>query len=159
MSLRRIINWAILQANTGITGLVASPFYQYSADGVSWVWACDVDIGNGTVLQCVPVIANNFELIYAQQGCAVALEKTNVGCGYAIVGLASTSLGFGHVIYVTFSDQKVSIARTAWTGAQYRPLTYGELGEYGPGGGYGRLPYGIQGRFTKSGAFISLVTT
>jgi len=148
-----------LQANTGITGVVASSFYRYSPDGTTWVWACDVDIGQGQVLQNVPVHAINFDLIYAQQGQAVALVRTNVGCGYAIVGLSSTSLGFGHVTYVTFVDQTVAIVRDAWTGVLMRPLTYGELGEYGVGGGYGRLPYGIQGNFSKDGAFISLVAS
>jgi len=155
MSLRRIIDWSIAQASGDLVGLIASPFYQFYADGSNWMWACDVDIGEEQVLRMVPVASNNRELIYAEQGKAVALRKVNDG-RYVISGLSKTSRGFGHIIYVTFEEDLVRKVREAWSGLLVRPLTYGELGSL-CGEGYGILPYGSQGRFTASGSFVELI--
>ena len=156
MSLRKIIDWAAAQASGDMIGTVASPFYQLFVDGDHWIWACDVDIGQPEVLQGVPVASNNRELIYAEQGKAVALK--NLNGKWTIVGLAMTCRGLGHVTYVSFAEDRAHIVRDEWTGQSIRPLTYGELGELG-GEGYGVLPYGAQGRFTATGDLIAILET
>jgi len=155
MSLRKIIDWTQVQTQGDLIGTIASPFYQFYADGGSWLWACDVDIGTPEVLRNVPVASNNRELIYAEQGKSVALRRMNDG-KWCIAGLAKTCRGLGHVIYVLFEDDLASIVRTDWTGKITRPLTYGELGTL-LGGGYGSIPYGTQGRFTPAGALIEIL--
>jgi hypothetical protein len=155
MSLRKVIDWAIAQADADKIGTIASPFYQCYADGDAWLWACDVDIGEPEVLRSVPVASNNREIIYAEQGKAVALRRMNDG-KWCIAGLAKTCRGLGHVIYVSFEEDLARITGDTWTGQVIRPLTYGELGS-AVGGGYGALPYGAQGRFTPGGAFIELL--
>jgi hypothetical protein len=176
MSIREIIDWAIDQANGDLIGIVASDFYQSCPDGSgSWVWACDVDIGasvldNGSsdnvtvgtgtspnVLQAVPVAANNQEIIYAQQGTAVALRKLSNG-RYAIVGLAKTSQGLGHVIYMSFTEDIAQVVTDQWHGVIIRPLTLGELGTLAPQE-FGSLPMGAQGRFDAQGNLISILGT
>jgi hypothetical protein len=154
MNLRKIIDWTNVQAAGDKIGTIASPFYQFYADGDSWMWACDVDIGEPEVLKSVPVASNNRELIYAEQGKSVALKKLNGK--WTIVGLAKTCRGLGHVIYVKFEEDRASIVGDAWTGQVIRPLTYGELGDL-VGGGYGALPYGVQGRFTAQSALIEIL--
>ncbi|RJR37193.1 MAG: hypothetical protein C4567_13140 [Deltaproteobacteria bacterium] len=156
MSIKKIIDWSILQAEGEKVGMIASPFYQFYADGKSWMWACDVDIGEEEVLRNVPVACNNREIIYAEQGKSVALRRMNNG-KLCIAGLAKTSRGLGHVIYVKFEEDTYQIVGSAWTGKIVRPLTYGELGSLGPAGGYGALPYGAQGRFTPAGALIEIL--
>ena len=155
MSIRKIIDWAIAQADGQLIGTVASPFYQLYSDGDTWQWACDVDIGQPEVIRSVPVASNNREIVYAEQGKAVALQKMGSG-KWCIVGLAKTCRGLGHVMYVSFEEDLARITRDEFTGHIIRPLTYGELGTL-VGGGYGALPYGAQGRFTPSGALIEIL--
>jgi len=156
VSIRKIIDWAILKAEGEKVGMIASPFYQFYADGESWMWACDVDIGEPEVLRNVPVACNNREIIYAEQGKAVALRRMNHG-RWCIAGLAKTSRGLGHVIYLSYTEDMVRVVGEDWTGKIVRPFTYGELGTLGPGTGYGALPYGVQGRFTPGGALLEIL--
>ncbi len=155
MSIRQIIDWAIAQADGDLTGTIASPFYQLYSDGASWVWACDVDIGQPEVLRGVRVASNNREIIYAQQGKAVALKKMGNG-RWCIAGLSKTCRGLGHVTYVQFAEDLASITGEDWTGKITRPLTLGELGSLAAGG-FGYLPLGAQGRFSPSGALIDIL--
>lgn len=155
MSLRKVIDWAIAQADGDLTGTIVSPFYQFYGDCSSWMWACDVDIGETEVLRNVPVASNNREIIYAQQGKSVALKKMNNG-RYCVVGLSKTCRGLGHVIYVQFDEDLARVIGEDWTGKITRPLTYGELGTL-MAGGYGAIPYGAQGRFTPAGALIEIL--
>lgn len=154
MSIEKIIDWRIAAADGDITGTVASSFYQYYDDSNNWVWACDVDIGEEEVLRNVPIASNNREILYAEEGKSVALKKTNGK--YVVAGLAKTSQGFGHVIYVTFADDVAVVVSEDWSGYSYRPLTYGELGTVTPGG-YGTLPYGSRGKFTRAGILIEIM--
>jgi hypothetical protein len=156
MSIRRIIDWAIAQADGQMVGKIASPFYQLFDDASGWVWAADVDIsqnGQEQVLQGVPIASNNRDIIYAQEGKAVALQKMGNG-KWAIAGLAKSSRGLGHIMYVTFQDDIAQIASEGWHGYVYRPLTYGELAIYG---GYGVLPYGCRGKFAQDGTLIEIL--
>lgn len=156
MSLRRIIDWSFLQADGEMIGTIASPFYQFWADGASWMWACDVDIGQEQVLRNVPVVSNNRELIYAEMGKAVALRRMTDG-RWCICGLAKTCRGLGHITFVTFEEDVVKVVRTGWTGRKTRRLTYGEIGALAPGGQYGVIPYGAIGRFDGDGNLIEIV--
>jgi hypothetical protein len=155
MSIIKIIDWRIAQANSQMTGTIASPFYQLYSDSNNWIWACDVDIGQPEVLRGVPVASNNREIIYAEIGKAVALSKMNDG-RWCISGLAKTCRGLGHIIYMSFEDDIATVTGEDWSGNVVRTLTLGELGDLGPGA-FGALPLGAHGRFTASGSLIDLL--
>lgn len=154
MSIIKIIDWRIAQADGQKIGTIASPFYQIG-DGNGWMWAADVDIGEAEVLRGVPVAANNREIIYAEIGKAVALTRLGDG-RWCIAGLAKTSRGLGHLIYLSYEDDMARVVGEDWTGNVTRPLTLGELGDLGPAA-FGALPLGVHGRFTPSGALIELL--
>ena len=159
MSIREIIDWAIEDSRSQITGTIASEFYQYSDYAGNWVWACDVDLGGDLgVLRCVPVAANNRELIYAEQGRSVTLSRLNNG-KWAITGLSKSLNSTTHYIYMTFEDDTYRILRRRLSGFIFRPLTYGELGTLVAPYGYGVLSYGAQGKFDAEGNFIEIVET
>lgn len=158
MSLTRIIDWRIAQAETQMTGTIASDFYQLQYDdgsGEKWTWACDVDIGEDEPMTGVPVASNNREIIYAEIGKAVALSKMSSG-KWCISGLAKKCRGLGHIIYMSFLDDKVSVVNDGWKGKLTRRLSLGELGGLGPSS-FGALPLGAYGRFDGSGNFLEFV--
>lgn len=159
MSIRKIIDWAIQDQKSEMGGTIVSDFYEYQDAAGSWTWACDVDTDGGdegSVLRCVPVAANNRDVIYAQQGKGVTLSRMGNG-KWAITGLSKTLHSTVHWTYVTFKDDVFTIASTRMVGDVRRPLTYGELGSLVEPLGYGTLPYGIQGRFDYYGNFIEIV--
>lgn len=155
MSIRQIFDWAAAQADGQMIGTIAGPFVQLQVDGANWLWAVDVDIGQPEVLRNVPVASNNHELIYAQQGMAVALSKMGDG-RWCVTGLAKSSRGLGHVMYVAFTEDMATVVREEMTGHIIRPLTLGEMGTLGPAS-FGILPFGARGRFTPSGALIEIL--
>lgn len=155
MSIRKIIDWAIEDAKTTQTGTIVSEFYEYSDASGSWVWACDVDIGEEEVLTNVPVAANNREVIYAEEGKGVNLSRLGNG-KWCITGLSKTKNSTVHYIYLSFADDVWSITGAELRGNVYRPLTYGELGTLIEPLGYGTLPYGARGKFTADGAFVEI---
>ena len=150
-----LMNWRIAQAQTQMQGTIASPFYELYVDGGSYVWACDVDIGQEEPLRGVPVAASNREIIYAEIGKSVTLNRMNDG-KWCISGLSKTCMGLEHIIYMTFVDDIGSIARESWSGSVIRPLTLGEIGDLGPGA-FGALPLGAHGRFAPDGTLIAIV--
>ena len=156
MSIRKIIDWAIEQTEWQKIGNIASPFYYYYDYAGHWVWACDVDLGNEEVLRCVPVAANNREIVYAEQGRAVTLSRLGNG-KWVITGLAKSLKSTVHFIYLSFSDDMYQINRKELRGYVIRSLTYGEIGELIAPYGYGTLPYGVQGKFRADGTFIEIV--
>lgn len=156
MSIRKIIDWAIQDAQTTQTGTIASEFYQYQDAAGSWVWACDVDIGEDEVLRCVPVAANNRDIIYAEQGKGVCLSRLGSG-KWSITGLSKTLNSTVHYIFVTFTDDMAQITGSRMVGNINRPLTYGELGTLAAPYGYGVLPYGMQGKFDYEGNLIEIL--
>jgi hypothetical protein len=156
MTIRKIIDWAIQDAKTVLTGTIASPFYQYVDDSGNWCWACDVDIGTEDVLRCVPVASNNRDIYYAEQGKGVNLSKLNNG-KWVITGLSKSVNSTTHYIFLTLSDDLFTVVRTELRGLITRPLTYGELGSVISPSGYGILPYGVQGRFQADGTFVEIV--
>lgn len=155
MSVRRIFDWAAAQADGQMIGTIAGPFVQLQVDGSNWLWAVDVDTGQPEVLRNVPVASNNHELIYAQQGMSVALSKMNDG-RWVVTGLAKTSRGLGHVMYVSFNEDRATVVRDEMTGHIIRPLTLGELGTLSPAG-FGFFPFGCRGRFTPSGTLLEIL--
>jgi hypothetical protein len=155
MSIKRIIDWEIEKAEGDKIGTIASPFAQIS-DGTNWLWAADVDVGEPEVLRKVPVASNNREIIYAEVGKPVALKRMGDG-KWVIAGLAKTSRGMGHIIYISFEEDLAYIVSKSWIGAIIRQLTYGELGTLL--GGYGTLPYGVYGRFAANGSLIEIMET
>ncbi len=157
MSLRKIIDWAIQDARTTMTGTIASPFYEYFDTAGHWVWACDVDIGNNLpVLRCVPVASNNREIIYAEQGKGVNLARLG-NCKWVITGLSKSVNSTVHYIFLSFTDDICMVTGMQLRGFIIRPLTYGELGSLAPPYGYGVLPYGAQGKFKADGTFVEIV--
>jgi hypothetical protein len=158
MSIRKIIDWAIEDAQSTQQGTIVSDFYEYQDAAGSWVWACDVDLGGGeeNVLRSVPVAANNRDIIYSEQGKGVTLSRMGNGL-WAITGLSKTLNSTLHMLYVSFTDDIFQIQSSVMIGYTYRPLTYGELGTLIPPYGYGVLPYGIQGKFDYYGTFTGTV--
>jgi hypothetical protein len=152
MSIKKIIDMYIDQAQGQIIGTTASPFYQLYDDSSGWVWAVDVDIGQPEVLRAVPVATNNRDLFYAEQGKAVALRRE--GGRWVVVGLSKTGIGTQHILYVCFTDDIPTIVDEETRGYIVRALTYGELAAYG---GYGVVPYGAQARFDAAGNFVEFL--
>jgi hypothetical protein len=152
MSIKKIVDLSIYQAQGELIGTTVSPPYQLYDDSQGWVWAVDVDIGQPEVLRSVPIAANNRDLIYADQGKAVALRKENGR--WVVVGLSKTSIGTQHILYVCFEDDIPTIVDEDTLGYTVRTLNYGELATYG---GYGVVPYGAQARFDATGSFVELV--
>lgn len=166
MSIRKIIDIMLVSHKGSMTGLIASSFYQIFDSAGNWSWACDVDIGvemptkdetgrtlTTTILKGVLVATNNRDLVYAEQGKGVTLARSASGA-WTITGLSKVRNSDRHYIYVSFEDDIVEIVSTATVGRLIRPLTYGELADYG---GYGILPYGCQGEFDAAGNFIKIV--
>ncbi len=153
MSIRRIIDWAIEQADGDMVGTIASDFYQLAGDDHNWMYACDVDIGQPEVLRKVPVATNNRELVYAQIGKAVSLRRMGAS-GWCIVGLAKTCRGLGHLMYVSFDEDIATVMDTTWYGYRTRLLTLGELDTYGD---FGKVPFGAMGRFDGLGNLLAIL--
>jgi len=157
MSLKKIIDWEISSSQQTSDGVVDGPFvkkYDLSGDPDAWVYACNVKIGSGTKVYGVPVSTNNREVFYAQLKKPVKISQ-NSG-KWTITGLSKVDFGFTHIVYVTFHEDIAEIIGEDWSGYVTRPLTYGELGSV-VFLGYGYLPYGVMGRFTKAGIFIELI--
>jgi hypothetical protein len=168
MSLRRLIETVAEKNASSMTGTVASAFYQLYDSTAGWVWACDVDTGqeqtiediNGdpvttTVMVGVPIATNNRDILYAQEGWPVTLQKM-AGNKWSIVGLSKSKIGTNVYIFVTFDQGYGSTTRTITLGKYTRKLTYEELSVYGM---YGDIPYGAIGRFNKSDdSFVELVS-
>lgn len=154
MSLKKIIDWSLAEAEGDLFGTIASDFYEYYDVSGEWTYACDVDIGEDDPLVNVPVSTNNRDILYAQIGMPVALKKMG-GSKYAITGLSKKVHGNTHILYMTFDDSFGEIIDTKIKGNTYRRLTYGELGTYF--GGYGDLPYGVRGKFDYEGNLLEIL--
>lgn len=158
MSLKTIIAEAIASSQVTITGKVASGFYEVTDIDGSYVWGCDVDIGQNmaytdeygqvqttTVLQNVPIAMNNREIFYAQIGWPVVLRRLG-NSGYAIVGMGKSIKQTTEITYVSFSNG-ITIISQETRGYYYRRLTLGEMGTIAP---FGSLPLGAVGVFNAA---------
>jgi len=153
MSIRKIINWEGSKSGGSLVGTIASSWYQQYDDQDNFVWACDVDIGEEDVLRGVPIAVNNRDVLYADIGKPVALERMPNG-KFAIVGLAKSIQSTTHIIYVSFEESIGEVVGDELTGYTIRALTYEELYTYG---GYGVVPYGCYGRFDQEGNLLALI--
>lgn len=166
MSLRKIIDTALVSKQGTMQGTIASDWYETYDSSGNWCWACDVDIGvdmptvdasgtttTTTILEAVPVASNNKEILYAEIGKGVTLSIMNNN-KWSITGLSKVVNSTRHYIYVAFVDDIVTIVGEEMIGQNTRRLTYGELATLG---GYGLIPYGAFGRFDASGNLIKLI--
>lgn len=168
MSIRRLVERVVEAGANTMTGTVASGFYQIYDEAGGVVWACDIDTGtemtttdlNGdpvttTVMSAVPVALNNRDILYAQEGWPVTLQRM-VGNKWSIVGLAKSKKGSTTFILVSFDRGYGERTGTITLGKYTRALTYEELGIYGI---YGQIAYGTRGRFNKSDdSLIEIIT-
>ena len=136
-------------------------------DGQAIVYACDVDIGvkdpagndqtndlidkYNTILRNVPVARSDFELIYADVGAAVRLRRGESG-QYQIVGFSDEMPGTYTRVAVSLGDASIGAIEDYTLEA--RPLTLGELADYG---GFGSVPFGAIGVF-QGGVLIRIQT-
>ena len=157
MSIKKIIDWRISAEEKTIKGVIDSASvrrYDQNVAGDAWVYVCDVKIEDGQTLKNVPIATNNREVFFSQEGRAVSLTRNNGK--WSITGLSKVDFGFSHITYVTFTEDLAEVITEDWSGYETRYLTYGELGST-IFSGYGWLPYGTRGRFTKAGVFIEFV--
>ena len=121
-------------------------------DGVSVVYACDVDIGvkdaagndqvndlidkYNTILRNVPVARSDYELIYADVGAAVRLRRSASG-QFEIVGFSGEMPGTYIRVPVNLDDMTIGVIHDLTLTA--RPLTLIELSTFG---GFGSVPFG-----------------
>ena len=75
---------------------------------------------------------------------------------WCVTGLAKYSTGFGHIIYMSFTEDMATVVKDEYSGYIRRYLTYGELGDTNDYG-YGVLPYGQRGRFDAQGNLVELI--
>jgi hypothetical protein len=121
-------------------------------DGVSVVYACDVDIGRDAPLRNVPISSGAQNLIYAEAGNAVTVRKTTSG-QYTIVGFSKEMPGT--YIRVPVSIVNGSFGASSDITITSRPLTLAELAIYA--GGFGNIPLGAVATF-QSGIIIRITT-
>ena len=129
-------------------------------DGVSVVYACDVDIGvkdpagneqvellidkYNTVLRNVRIARSDYELIYADVGAAVRLRRSASG-QYEIVGFSDEVPGTYTRIPVDIAN--LTIGAIQELSISSRPLTLIELSTFGT---FGTMPFGAIAVFQGS---------
>lgn len=141
----------ITDSDTQITGKVLSRPNRLATDGTAIVYVVDVDIGKGVILRNVPIARNNRELIFADAGNPVTLERSANG-RYEIVGLSNEMPG-------TYTQFTVNLSTFAFgpvvdLSLTSRPLTLEELSIYGT---FGLIPLGAVGVF-QGGVLLEITT-
>jgi len=134
-----------------ITGKVLSRPALYASDGAGLLWVVDVDIGNGQILRNVAIPRNNRDLIYADAGNAVTLERTANGF-YQIVGLAPEMPGTYTLVEIDLGDY--SFGAPVDLTIESRVLTLEELSIYGT---FGIIPFGAIGIF-QGGTLLEITS-
>lgn len=163
----------IRDARKELDGKVLSRPQLLVTDGISMMYACDVDIGItsiagydqspdlipivngfaiGSVLHNVPIAKGNRDVVYAEVGSAVRLRRTASG-RYEIVGFSKEMPG--SYIRVPVNLDTLTIGPIEDIGITARVLTLGELALYG--GGFGVIPLGAVAIFRGS-TFIGIRT-
>lgn len=104
-------------------------------------WKLGQDLIYGTVMRNVTISRANAELIYADVGAAVRLERTGTG-EWQIMGFAIEQPGTYTVIPVNLDD--MTIGPIADLSITTRLLTFGELGTFDD---FGVLPFGASAIF------------
>jgi hypothetical protein len=151
--LTNIIQAQISSHTTRIEGKILTRPELLYGDATQLTYAADVDIGQTgrdpntgeeavLPLKNIPIAPGNRDLIYADVGAAITLERSASG-RYEIIGFAKRAPG-------TYTRVCVDLATGALgpqesIGLSSRPLTYEELSTLGAG--YGTTPYGAIGLF------------
>lgn len=155
-----LTNALISDSKTEIDGKVLTRPALLVTDGISIIYAVDVDIGIsdttgydqtqdltnaeivGSILHNVPIARGNDALRYADVGAAVRLRRTSSG-RYEVIGFSLQMPGTNTRLSVNLNNLTFGQPedRTLTT----RPFTLGELAYYG--GGFGVIPLGAIGVF------------
>jgi hypothetical protein len=137
-------------------GTTVSPIRQLYDDSHNFVYCVDVAIpGQDEPLRNVPIATNNRDLFYAEQGRAVELSVAGSN-KVVVTGLSKSVSGLTHLIALTLTEDLITVGSTVMHGYVVRPLSFGELGALAPGG-FGQLPFGIQGRFDPTGSLVEFL--
>ncbi len=151
----------ITEIATQINGKVLSRPALLTTDGTNIVYVVDVDIGlqppagfdslgnpittEGTgldaILRNVQIARGNRDLIYAEAGSAVTLQRSASGL-YQVIGFSNEMPGTYTRIIVDLGD--FTIGDPTDLSLVSRPLTLGELSIYGT---FGIIPFGAVGLF------------
>lgn len=131
----------ITSSDPQITGKVLSRPALLATDGSALIYVVDVDIGNGQILRNVPIPRNNRDLVFADAGNAVTLQRTANGF-YQIIGLSPEMPGTYTVFEVDLEEY--SFGEATDLTLKSRVLTLGELSVYGT---FGQIPFGAIGIF------------
>lgn len=155
-----LTNALITDARAEIDGKVLTRPALLVTDGLSVLYAVDVDIGIvdttgydqaldmtnanivGSILHNVPIAPGNDALIYADVGAAVRLRRSASG-RYEVVGFALSMPGTNVRVPVNLDD--LTFGEIEDRTLTSRPFTFGELASYG--GGWGSIPWGAYGVF------------
>jgi hypothetical protein len=151
-ALSRIIQQAITKNAQFKKGTIVSSPIKQSVDGGEWIWAADVYIGQGIILEKVPIAINNRSIGYADVGRPVTLQRMTTGA-WSVAGLSKVITSNTHTIYMSFMDDIAARVADEYSDT-IRQLTYGELGTYG---GYGVLKYGTWGMFKSDGSLQKIL--
>lgn len=141
----------IKSSDPQITGKVLSRPALYASDGAGLLWVVDVDIGNGQILRNVQIPRNNRDLVYADAGNAVTLQRTANGF-YQIIGLSPEMPGTYIVFDVDLGDYSFGTATDL--SLESRVLTLEELSIYGT---FGIIPFGAIGIF-QGGVLLEITS-
>lgn len=113
-------------------------------DGENLIYAVDVDIGQKAPLKNVPIARGNFDLLYADAGNACRVRRSASG-QYEVVGFSKELPGTYTRIPIDLDYLTLGAVEDITISA--RPLTYGDIEDYG---GYGMVPYGAVAIFRGS---------
>jgi hypothetical protein len=155
MSVRKVISADIYKAQGTIQGKIVSGIKEIYDDAQGMVFCADVDIGQPEVLKNVPIAVQNRDIFYSEQNKSVVLTKVN-DQKWVISGISKMDLGRTHYIYMTFQDEVFQVTGDACDGYEFRPLTFGELGDLATTG-FGELPFGVQGKFDLNGSLVEIM--
>jgi len=141
----------ITASDPQITGKILSRPALLASDGAGLIYVCDVDIGNGQILRNVTIPRNNRDVIYADAGNAVTLQRTANGF-YQIVGLSPEMPG----TYIVFEVdlEEYSFGEAVDLSVTSRVLTLEELSIYGT---FGLIPFGAIGVF-QGGTLLEITS-
>lgn len=159
-TLTYLLSAQVKDASKTLNGKILTRPTLLVTDGISIIYACDVDIGlkdpagndqvaslidrYNTVLRNVPVARANYDLLYADVGAAVKLERSLSG-QYTITGFSDERPGTYIRIPVDLDELTIGVIEDLTITA--RPLTLGEFLTYG---GFGSVPLGAIAVFEGS---------
>lgn len=145
-TVERVVRTVVSDLADEINGKVLTRPALLVTDGVSQVYAVDVDIGQGEALRNVPLARGNREISYADIGNACRLRRTASG-QYEVIGFSKEAPG-------TYTRVLVNLSTLQLTGIVDLSVTT-ELVPYGSLV-YGTTPYGASAIY-KGGTLTRIV--